>query len=277
MYGSKNSKNSNPPESPLAFLFEDFRQKLDHLLPRPDSSKLHHPPPSLANCGTAETREIFRAVGGVCGIRWHQRRARRAERASFSAFVSNPDFRVPRLRQIRWWAADKAVRRRKRGHPRDQNRGRGYRGVAALARSGPGAARASLMSIFPQAWIQAFARERGISFLDGVSLPRRERDKRRNHAGMVPADRRLIKYCSTILARNAWCGDARLRRVSRSSALVSSEVSFNSANCRPLCFMHLADHNWTWYVYRFLFQGTRGNQPPSSPARHPRGQTDTSR
>ena len=28
------------------------------------------------------------------------------------------------------------------------------------------------MSIFPQAWIQAFARERGIPFLDGVSLPR---------------------------------------------------------------------------------------------------------
>ena len=54
-----------PPESPLAFLFEDFRQKLDHLLPRPDSSKLHHPPPSLANCGTAETGEIFRAVGAV--------------------------------------------------------------------------------------------------------------------------------------------------------------------------------------------------------------------
>ena len=128
--------------------------KLGHFLRRPDSSELHHPPPSLANCGTAETREIFRAVGGVCGIRWHQRRARRAERASFSAFVSNPDFRVPRLRQIRWWAADKAVRRRKRGHPRDQNRGRGYRGVAALARSGPGAARASLMSIFPQAWIR---------------------------------------------------------------------------------------------------------------------------
>ena len=29
---------------------------------RPDSSKLPHPPPSLANCGTAETGEIFRAV-----------------------------------------------------------------------------------------------------------------------------------------------------------------------------------------------------------------------
>ena len=111
-------------------------------------------------------------LAGFCRDRCHQRRARRAERASFSAFVSNPDFRVPRLRQIGWRAADKAVRRRKRGHPRDQNRGRGYRGVAALARSGPGAARASFMSIFPQAWIQAFARERGIPFLDGVSLPR---------------------------------------------------------------------------------------------------------
>ena len=62
---SRNAQSSKPPESPLAFLFEDFRQKLDHLLPRPDSSNLHHPPPSLANRGTAETGEIFRAVGAV--------------------------------------------------------------------------------------------------------------------------------------------------------------------------------------------------------------------
>ena len=62
---SRNARNSKPPESPFTFLLEDFRQKLDHLLPRPDSSNLHHPPPSLANCGTAETGEIFRAVGGV--------------------------------------------------------------------------------------------------------------------------------------------------------------------------------------------------------------------
>ena len=55
---------------------------------------------------------------GFCRNRCHQRRAGRAERASFSAFVSNPDFRVPRLRQIGWRAADRAVRRRKRGHPR---------------------------------------------------------------------------------------------------------------------------------------------------------------
>ena len=33
--------------------------------PRPDSPKLTHPPPSLPNCGTAETGEIFRAFGGI--------------------------------------------------------------------------------------------------------------------------------------------------------------------------------------------------------------------
>ena len=67
---------------------------------RPDSSELHHPPLSLANCGTAETREIFRAVGGVFKGRWHQRRARRAEGASFSDLVSNLDFRGTSLRQM---------------------------------------------------------------------------------------------------------------------------------------------------------------------------------
>ena len=53
-----------------------------------------------------------------CRIRCHQRRARRAERASFSVLVSNLDFRVPRLRQVGWQAADRAVQRRKRSHPR---------------------------------------------------------------------------------------------------------------------------------------------------------------
>ena len=38
-------------------------------------------------------------LAGFSRIRWHQRRARRAERASFSVFVSNLDFRVPSLRQ----------------------------------------------------------------------------------------------------------------------------------------------------------------------------------
>ena len=36
-----------------------------YLLPRPDSSELHHPPASPAYCGPAETDEIFRAVGVV--------------------------------------------------------------------------------------------------------------------------------------------------------------------------------------------------------------------
>ena len=49
-------------------------------------------------------------LAGFCRGRWHQRRARRAERASFLGFVSNPDFRVPRLRQIEWRAADRAMR-----------------------------------------------------------------------------------------------------------------------------------------------------------------------
>ena len=38
----------------------------------------------------------------------------------------------------------------KEATPEAQNRGRGYGSVAGLARSGPGAARASLMSIFAQ-------------------------------------------------------------------------------------------------------------------------------
>ena len=54
-----------------------------------------------------------------CRDRCHQRRARRAERASFSAFVSNPDFRVPRLRPNRRTGADLAVRPPRRSHPSD--------------------------------------------------------------------------------------------------------------------------------------------------------------
>ena len=57
-------------------------------------------------------------LAGFCMGRWHQRRARRADLASFSVFVSNRDFRVPRLRQRGERAADRAVQRRKRGRPR---------------------------------------------------------------------------------------------------------------------------------------------------------------
>ena len=105
-----------------------------------------------------------------CRIRRHQRRPRRAERASFSGFVSNRDFRVPRLRQRGKRALTRPNGSGKEATRKAQNRCRGYRGVAGLASSGPVAARASLMSIFLQARIQSFAQERGILFLDVVSL-----------------------------------------------------------------------------------------------------------
>ena len=62
-------------------------------------------------------------LAGFCKGRWHQRRARKADLASFSVFVSNLDFRVPRLRQREERAADRAVQRRKRGHPRGPEAG----------------------------------------------------------------------------------------------------------------------------------------------------------
>ena len=55
-----------------------------------------------------------------CRIRCHQRRARRAELASFSGFVSNRDFRVPRLCPNKRTGADRAARRRKKKCPPDR-------------------------------------------------------------------------------------------------------------------------------------------------------------
>ena len=79
-------------------------------------------------------------LAGFCRIRWHQRHARKAERTSFSVLVSNLDFRVPYLRQRGERVADRAVRGGKEATREAQNRGPGCRGVAAPARSGPGAA-----------------------------------------------------------------------------------------------------------------------------------------
>ena len=110
-------------------------------------------------------------LAGFYRIRCHQRRARRAERASFSAFVSNPDFRGTRLRPNRRTGADRAVRRRKRGHPRGPESRPGLPRRSRLARSGPGAARA---------WIQVSARECGIPLLDGV-FPARTGNANRRH------------------------------------------------------------------------------------------------
>ena len=106
-----------------------------------------------------------------CRIRCHQRRARRAELASFSVLVSNLDFRVPRLRQRGERAADRAVQRRKRGRPRGPESRPGLPWRSRLARSGPGAARA---------WIQVSALERGIPLLDGV-FPARTGNPNRRH------------------------------------------------------------------------------------------------
>ena len=107
-----------------------------------------------------------------CRGRWHQRRARRAERASFSVFVSNLDFRVPRLRQRGERGADRGCAAAEKKATREaQNRGRDYRGVAGQHVLVPGAARA---------WIQVSARERGISLLDGV-FPARTGNPNRRH------------------------------------------------------------------------------------------------
>ena len=112
-----------------------------------------------------------------CRIRCHQRRARRAELASFSVLVSNLDFRVPRLRQRGERAADRAVQRRKRGHPRGPESRPGLPWRSGPARSGPGAARA---------WIQVSARERGIPLLDGVFPARAENPNRRHRLRHAP-------------------------------------------------------------------------------------------
>ena len=69
-------------------------------------------------------------LAGFCKGRWHQRRARRAERASFPVFVSNPDFRVPRLRQIGKRALTGPCSIGKEAARGVQNQGQGYRGVA---------------------------------------------------------------------------------------------------------------------------------------------------
>ena len=116
-------------------------------------------------------------LAGFCRGRCHQRRARRAELASFSIFVSNLDFRVPRLRQRGERAADRAVRRRKRGRPRGPESRPGLPRRSRLARSGPGAARA---------WIQVSARERGISLLDGVFPARTGNPNRRHRLRRAP-------------------------------------------------------------------------------------------
>ena len=60
----------------------------------------------------------------------HQRRTGRAELASFSGFVSNRDFRVPRLRKVGEQALTGPYGIGKEATRGVQHRGQGYRGVA---------------------------------------------------------------------------------------------------------------------------------------------------
>ena len=69
-------------------------------------------------------------LAGFCRGRCHQRRARRAELASFSVFVSNPDFRVPRLRPIGERALTWPCGGGREAARKAQNRDLGYRSVA---------------------------------------------------------------------------------------------------------------------------------------------------
>ena len=69
-------------------------------------------------------------LAGFCKGRWHQRRARRAELASFSILVSNLDFRVPRLRPIGERALTGPCGGGREAARKAQNRDLGYRSVA---------------------------------------------------------------------------------------------------------------------------------------------------
>ena len=75
---------------------------------------------------------ISARLAGFCRSRWHQRRARRAERTSFSVFVSNLDFRVPRLRPIGERALTGPCGGGREAARKAQNRDLGYRSVAGL-------------------------------------------------------------------------------------------------------------------------------------------------
>ena len=122
-----------------------------------------------------------------CGIRCHQRRARRAELASFSVFVSNLDFRVPRSRQRGERAADRAVQRRKRGRPKGPESRPGLlpRSWPSTfwSRCGPGLLNVHLC---PGPGSRSSPRERSIPLLDGVFPARAENPNRRHRLRHVP-------------------------------------------------------------------------------------------
>ena len=126
-------------------------------------------------------------LAGFCRIRWHQRRARRAEKASFSDFVSNPDFRVPRLRPHRRTGADRAMRPPRRSHPRgpESRPGRPWRSWPSKFWSscGPGLL---YVHLCPGPGSRSSPRERSIPLLDGVFPARAENPNRRHRLRHAP-------------------------------------------------------------------------------------------
>ena len=132
--------------------------------------------PVLPNCGTAETREIFRAVGGVLQDQVVTRDALEG--------LNMPHFRFWSLISIFEChvcakggerVADRAVQRRKRGRPRGPESRPGLSRRSRLARSGPGAARA---------WIQVSARV-------GLSLATRSPG-----VGRQPCGAKYPRFCA---------------------------------------------------------------------------------
>ncbi len=155
-----------------------FFPVLDGFQPRPDSSKLPHPPPSPANCGPAETGEFFRAVGrGFSGLGVTRDALEGLKRPHFRFWSLISIFECHVCAKGGERVADRAVQRRKRGRTRGPASRPGLPRRSRLARSGPCAA---------WAWIQVSARERGTSLLNGVFPARTGTPNRRHRLRHAP-------------------------------------------------------------------------------------------
>ena len=152
--------------------------KLGQFLRRPDSTRLHHPPPSLANCGTVETGEIFRAgwrgLAGV-GVTRDALEGLKRPHFRFWSLISIFECHVCAKGGSGPLTGPCSVgKEATRGIPESRP---GLPWRSGLARSGPGTARA---------WIQVSARERGIPLLDGVFPARAENPNRRHRLRHTP-------------------------------------------------------------------------------------------
>ena len=122
---------------------------------------------------TAETGEIFRAVGGVWQGRYHQRRARRAEEASFSVLVSNSIFECHVCAKGGSGSLTGPCSVGKETARGVQNQGQGYHGVAGQhvlvqVQPGPGS-RSPPGSVASRCWTVFSLRVRGTRIADIAS------------------------------------------------------------------------------------------------------------